>query len=251
MHIDQANLYNLKSLWHKYGSKVMENMPSQFINISWPYRCWHEDLSLPNNLFFLQGANNSTIYPLIPSVVNESADTEQYKRYEQQLEDNHWYCLFQQTAMFLPLIDDEGLNLLIPKPEKKLIIKRISSAQDITLWVDIVSQAFTYELDRKVIENLINDQDMQILLAFYHEQAVASAILYKTEDVVGVHQVGVAPRFQGKGLARSLMQILMSRSQAWQAKHIVLQASQVGKPLYESLGFISQFEIKNYQKLKS
>ncbi len=73
---------------------------------------------------------------------------------------------------------------------------------------------------------------------------------YKTGDTIGIHQVGVKPCFQGQGIARHLMAALLMRCQNWQAKRAVLQASSAGLPLYQSLGFNSQFIIKSYQQIK-
>ena len=63
-----------------------------------------------------------------------------------------------------------------------------------------------------------------------------------------MHQVSVSPSFQGQGIAKWLMINLLNQSVDWQAENIVLQASTMGKPLYDKLGFKGQFFINNYQK---
>lgn len=127
-------------------------------------------------------------------------------------------------------------------------LKQVKTTQDITLWIDIVSEAFGYSIDHVVIDKLSNEQDMQILMTHYNDQAIATAILYKTGDIIGIHQVGVKQDFQSKGFARVFMQEIIATCLLWQGKIIVLQASQAGKPLYESLGFKQQFLIKSYQQ---
>ncbi|MDU0352676.1 hypothetical protein RS130_00990 [Paraglaciecola aquimarina] len=45
------------------------------------------------------------------------------------------------------------------------------------------------------------------------------------------------------------MLALIQLSSDWGNKYMVLQASELGLPLYKNLGFISQFTIRNYQKI--
>jgi ribosomal protein S18 acetylase RimI-like enzyme len=263
MHIDQANVHNLKSLWKKYGSQALNikqettetNEPYKYVNTYWPHRCWSNSPSQSQDLSWLKGLPETTVFPVLPI----SSD-EQHKDYspvnlssiQKQLEENNWHCMLEQTAMFLSLNEDSY------RPESEqgkrqadFTIKEVHTPQDITLWLDIVTEAFGYSIHRLVIEKLINDQDMQILMAYHDEQAIASAILYKTDDVIGIHQVGVKTDFQGKGFARIFMNEIINACFLWQGKHIVLQASQAGKPLYESLGFTSQFLIKSYKQNES
>ena len=260
MHIDQANLHNLKSLWQKYGSQALNikqetsetHEPDKYVNTHWPHRCWSNSPSQSQDLSWLKELPDTSIFPVLPMQSDEKCKVHasvELSLIQKQLEKNNWYCMLEQTAMCLSL--DNGSYA--PKSElverhAAFTIKKVQTPQDITLWLDIVNQAFGYSIHRIVIEKLINDQDMQILMAYHDDQAIASAILYKTHDVIGIHQVGVKRDFQGKGFARIFMSEIINASLLWQGKHIVLQASKAGKSLYESLGFTSQFLIKSYQK---
>jgi len=167
---------------------------------------------------------------------------------DRQLEEKKWLCAFQQTAMYLPI--KEGASYL-PLPCSGFQVNRVRSGEEIAKWIEITSEAFAYHIDhidRVVIEKLINDNTIQILTASQNEQVVACALLYKTGDSIGVHQLGVKKAFQGKGVARRFMLEIIAICALWQGKFIVLQASKEGLPLYESLGFKAQFLIKNYKK---
>lgn len=260
MHIDQANVHNLKSLWKKYGSQALtikletteNNEPDKYINTHWPHRCWSNSPSQSQDLSWLKGLPETTIFPVLPmqsDEKNKENSSLELSLIQKQLENNSWHCMLEQTAMFLSL-DNGSYEPVSDRVQRHtgFMIKKVQTPQDITLWLDIVTQAFGYSIHRLVIEKLINDQDMQILMAYHDDQAIASAILYKTDDVIGIHQVGVKKDFQGKGFARVFMSEIISACLLWQGKHIVLQASKAGKPLYESLGFTSQFIIKSYKK---
>jgi ribosomal protein S18 acetylase RimI-like enzyme len=164
---------------------------------------------------------------------------------EQLLLDNHWCCTFEQTAMYFAL---SAAAKHLPQTRPGFEVKPVTRLEDIKLWADIGSEAFAYQIDISVIQQLVNIDDIQLLIAWENEQAVACGLLYKTGDIIGVHQVGVKRSFQGKGFAKCLMLDIIEACVQWQGKYVVLQASQAGKPLYEKLGFNSQFLIKNFKR---
>ncbi len=253
MYIDQSNVNNLKSLWVKYGSQPLQlgNYMTK-INTHWPYRCWFDDVIPSIDSSWLKNIPDSTIFPIWAALRNAKHTTHEFAELsliDKQLKKHNWFCLFEQTAMYLALTNDAFEPMGYQgQPRIGFAIKKVGTPKELTLWINIASEAFGYSIDRVVIEKLIYDQDMKILMAYYNDTAIATAVLHKTGDSIGVHQVGVKKTFQGKGFASILMQEIIALSLSWQGKHIVLQASQSGKPLYESLGFKSQFIIKNYKK---
>jgi GNAT superfamily N-acetyltransferase len=52
------------------------------------------------------------------------------------------------------------------------------------------------------------------------------------------------PEWRGKGVARTLMQVLMEWASAQGTDRVVLHASDAGRPLYESLGFTVTNEMR-------
>lgn len=263
MHIHRANLTNLTGLWKKYGAQKINNdtRPLIFSNTHWPNRYWfewdnisEEDLqqtlqssSKIKNLF--DHISDSTIVPVWP-MINPSEKFELTNLYDQLIEylliQKNWICSFEQTAMYLELNKETIKPPLINTDFK---VQEVNTSEDIMEWVSIGSEAFTYTIDTFVIEQLINNKNIQILLGIQNGQAVACGLLYKSDDVTGVHQLGVKQDFQGKGIARRFMQEIISICTLWKSKYIVLQASPAGKPLYVSLGFRTQFSIKNFQRL--
>lgn len=263
MHIDQANIINLTGLWEKYGSRTIVTDPPLTLhaNTHWPHRCWLDRDSLltgdnPQVLMddasgnrWLDNVPDSAIYSQLPMFsANKNGDAEliQARPFELQLRQKNWRCVFEQTAMYLDLNDFKQYSLAGRAGFK---ISRVRTSEDVALWIDICGEAFGYSIERVVIEQLIDDQEIQLLLGFQDGQAVASALLYKTGDVIGLHQVGVKQACQGQGIATSLMQEILTACVLWQGEFMVLQASQAGHPLYDSLGFRAQFKIKNYHRV--
>jgi len=267
MDTNQANLSNLVGLWHKYGALRITagGAPDMFSNSSWPHRCWL-DLATPNNIVntpsdvsfaaIEKPSIAPSVAPIVVPIFPVLTDTTAVKyntKLEQWLITNGWQCQFEQSAMCLNLAGDNRqyqnyspVTTTASRPD--LTIKPVVTNDDVNNWVAIGSEAFGYQIDKAVIQPLVDDSNIELLLVSQSGINVASALLYKTGTIVGIHQIGVAQAAQGQGIARWLMQQLIERASKGQASAVVLQASMAGKPLYDSLGFKSQFVIKNYQK---
>lgn len=246
MGIDEANLMNLMSLWKKYGARLINQnkFPALYSNIGWPHRCWftlgedHLIADHADDFSWLAALPEPVIIPVWPTT----------SRLEKKLREEQWVCVFNQLAMYLPL---DARTTHLPPKRPGFQVMPVRSPEDVKRWVDIGSEAFAYPIDHKVIAYVLDDLDIRLLIGWQDEQAVASALLYKTGNILGVHQFAVKPDFQGQGIARSFMQALIAMSASWRGKYVVLQASQAGQPLYESLGFAEQFVINNYQKIRA
>jgi GNAT superfamily N-acetyltransferase len=262
MHIDEANLSNLTKLWHKYGSQPVKatTLPLLQANTRWPHRCWIDWKAPPDNDIaqrqgdvndsrWMENIPESTVFPLWPTM---SADNNLpgsklgSQITEQLLLDKRWHFAFEQTAMYIAL---QGNARHLPQTRSGFKVKPVDTLEDIKVWTDIGSEAFAYQIDLAVIQQLVNLNDIQLLLGWESGQAIASGLLYKTGDIIGVHQVGVKQAFQGKGFAKHFMLDILDICAQWQGKYVVLQASQAGKPLYEKLGFKSQFLIRNFTRV--
>ena len=253
MDMDQANLTNLTQLWQKYGAQALsaQQKTKWQANLSWPHRCWF-DLSLAELgdqafesqlLSGLTPVPNNAILSLWPSALKQGAD-DATLQVEQVVTKHRWLPSFEQVAMYKTIGANADYQV---SARDGFRLVTVSSAHELKLWLDVASAAFDYQIDSAVIEGLLQEPDIKVLLAYQGQQAVASALLYKTSEVIGLHQVGVKPACQGQGIARDLMHTLIAMSADWQGRYVVLQASAAGLPLYQRLGFVSQFKISHYR----
>ena len=149
---------------------------------------------------------------------------------------------FKQTAMYLPV---SAYNA--PPETQPLELLQLSKGDDLTAWCDIGSSAFGYTIDVATIEKLAKLSESYLYLAHWQSKPAAVGLLFKTGNTLGVHQVSVAPTYQGKGLASNLMHALLAQARSLNVENVVLQASVAGYPLYKKLGFTKQFSIVNYR----
>lgn len=252
MHIDQLNIINLTQLWQLYGTRSVfkQNRSMPEMNTSWPHRCWLGFSDAEQTSFDIMAANAGWLDTLPASAIlpvwraHDVIGLGDYG-FEQLLETKKWVCKFTQLAMYKQVMSN---STVVGAMREGFSVRLVSSISELQTWLEIGSEAFGYDIPAEVFVPLLNQPRVKILLGWQDSTAVAVGLLFATGDVIGIHQVAVRPGYQGQGIARAFMQQLLSLCSTFNATHIVLQASEQGQPLYENLGFQSQFTIKNYQR---
>ncbi|MFT5692815.1 MAG: GNAT superfamily N-acetyltransferase [Oceanicoccus sp.] len=256
MHIDSANLNNLTQLWQRYGARPLYEGDELKLrkNISWPNRVW-ADMAKPVSERGLeqaaQLASNTVLFPLWPAMTEDGSAAPQATVDTLVQQSGDWHQAAQHTAMALQLDKPLWANAQTVAPYP-IQFKRVSGNADVLAWVVTGSKAFGYTIDENVIVPLLDRDDTQIFLAYNeNSQPVATGLLFKTGDVVGIHQIGVPSDHQGKSYATQMMRFLIQCAEKWQANYVVLQASEAGRPVYQKLGFIDLFLITYLQRYKN
>ena len=243
MELNELNIDNLTSLWKIMGSQSVTSLSSsKQLNksFSWPHRCWFDwktntlEISSIDNIISHLG--NDNIVPIW------NTEAENSNCFEKLLIDAGFEASFEQSAMFLDIKEYVSIDL------PNLDLKIVKSIRDIGDWTKVAIQAFEYEIDISVIKKIYNELGVQLLIVTVDTQPAATAMIYKTGEVTGIHQVGVSPAYRGKGIAHKLMQHIIAQSIESSCKYITLQASTSGQGLYEKLGFKHQFIIQNYKR---
>jgi GNAT superfamily N-acetyltransferase len=255
MHIDSANLNNLTQLWQRYGAQSLyEDDQTQLRkNISWPNRVWADMARSVSARSLEQSAKNApddSLFALWPAMTEDGSAAPQVTVDTLVRQSSDWQPAVQHTAMALQL-DKQLPDNTQTAARYPIQIKRLSDDTDIAAWVATGSKAFGYTIDANVIVPLLKCEDIQLLLAYNEDsQPVATGLLFKTGDVVGIHQIGVPADHQGKGYATQMMRFLIQRAEKWQADYVVLQATEAGRLVYQKLGFVDQFLITYPQRYK-
>lgn len=240
--LNQLNIDNLTSLWRKMGLKKNSEFLVDGLTISrtWPNRYWfdwHADIKQINALAPV--LDQLPLTAVVPVWEGAGVAAQQLEIF---LKDECFRILFTQLAMYLDL----QLTAVPELPAPDIIT--VQSATDVETWTATASAAFGYWIDIVAIQAIVDLPDVKLLLLKQDGQAAATALVYQTGDIIGVHLVGVPEQFRGQGLARILMQYVIGLSITMGGKFLTLQASAAGEPLYRQLGFIPQFVIKNYKR---
>ena len=115
------------------------------------------------------------------------------------------------------------------------------------LWVDVMSEG--YELPRDFVErigpaaqritNCPDNIQFRFFLALENGFPTSTSAHMVTDSVIGIYDVSTRPAYRGRGLGRfvTLAPLLNARNEGY--KTAVLQASEMGAPIYENIGLES------------
>jgi ribosomal protein S18 acetylase RimI-like enzyme len=242
----RLNLSNLFSLWESVGTVngALENHRG-FEKIyhhgsSWPNRIWltgeegeeHTRAALENAASYLTREDEPILLVLTEEQLAFSRDW---------LRKRGLSLLFSQTGMVLEL---EGASA-VPK-EDPLEIITVGTQEESSLWSQVASEAFGYRVDPTVVRNVVDVSEITLYLGFLPEGVAGTALLCTHCGVAGFHMAGTRPELRRRGVARRMMRHLMGEARAKGLRYATLQASAMGEPLYDELGFGKQFLLHNY-----
>ncbi len=230
------NIENLISLWKKASIPL----DSYFKTQEFEY-CKVKDSDWPNRLWFTKDVKQKDI-DLVKEIIRSGDLTIPYWNTKSKNEDalflkNDFELKFKQVAMCL-------------KPDtyfeigNEIKIKRIHKKPEMKLWTNLYPKAFGYKISENILVNTY--KDIHYYLAYYNDEPIGTAILFQTNNIIGVHGVGVVPEMRKRGFAAQIMKSLINIAIINNMDYVMLQASDMGKNVYVKLGFKELFEIKNY-----
>ncbi|WP_035650977.1 GNAT family N-acetyltransferase [Flavobacterium sp. ASV13] len=232
------NIDNLTTLWKTVATPLLsyhKNDPfefSQIKNSGWPNRLWfREDITeenLPQILETIE-KNPGLVIPYWDIFESNSNEI---------LEKNGFEIRNQLVAMALKL--DEKFQL-----ENKFTFKRVLNEEDAKTWSDIYPLSFNYVISKETL--ISNYQNAKFYLVHFEEKPIGTLTLFQTEDIMGIHGVGVIPEMRKKGFAEEIMKFAINEAIDADCEYAQLQASALGKNIYSRLGFEDLFRITNYQ----
>lgn len=232
----KSNIANLTALWQKAGEAFGAYHPANGFGY-----CTIEGMEWPNRLWFAHDITKETLAVALQQVKSSSIVIPYWDIYQSEsfklLEAEGYTVKSQQIAMCLELHDAY-------QEEQKLDFKQASTPAAFEAWSELFLNCFGYRIAAEVLSGTY--QDITYYLVYNGEEAVGTALLFKTGEVMGIHSVGILPSQRRKGYAEAIMQFLLNRSIALGARYATLQASAMGKGLYDKLGFSEQFVIRNY-----
>lgn len=233
-----SNLNNLILLWRTVG--VAFNTYKKELNFEY---CEVKDAEWPNRLWLQQSITQEIVDELKIKLttISKNITVPVWNIYGKNddaiLIRNGFSLKFEQVGMFLKVSKSFVVN-------NNVKIKQVTSINDTILWSNIFAQSFGYKISPITIQETL--KSIIYYIAYKDGVAVGTAMLYKTNNVMGIHSVGIPPEMRRKGFAESIMKLLINKSIEYKVEYITLQASSMGKNLYLKLGFKDQFLIKNY-----
>lgn len=233
----EENINNLTQLWKTAGTPFL----SYHKNDTFEY-CKIENSGWPNKLWLRKDITKNDL-PDIKKVMQTHSGLvlpywDIYKTKSCEILDAYGFTVkTEQVAMTLKL--DQKFTL-----QNNLSFKRVSNEQDAKLWSDLYPNAFGYVISKEIL--IHNHNDVQFYLVSLEEKPIGTFMLFKTQNNIGIHGVGVIPGMRRKGFAEEIMKFALNIAIDLKTDYALLQASAMGKDIYTKLGFEDLFVIKNY-----
>lgn len=236
MDLVTANIQNLIGLWSLGGKRAGQLKEFDHYSISqvagseWPNKLWFKQVPESKtfeNVLTLYDLTGITIpvWPGMPGI-------------EEILIQTGMQLKNELTGMSITLqeFSQNTTNIQISK-----VNNRASAAE----WSQLFQAAFDYRIDTETV--VLTMESITYLIATIQGKPVGTAVLFKDNpDVIGIHSMGIIPEHRRKGYAEGLLHQVLNRGRRSGAKYGVLQASAMGKTLYQKTGFKEDFILRNY-----
>ena len=234
------NIDNLTSLWKTVGQPIEAYHATVYFDY-----CVVSDSESPNKLWSHGDVNEERLTAAkhqlrtLPTEVGVPYFDIHASQSYRLLEANGFEQQSEQIGMVLPLSQHRE------QPED-LYLQEVSTEEEAKQWEDIFRRAFGYHISYRLL--LPHYETTHFWTAYHRDgEPVGTAVLHHTDDrVMGIHSMSILPEMRRKGLAEQMMRQLLNQSLRRGFGYATLQASEMGRGLYQKLGFDEQFVMKNY-----
>ena len=126
-------------------------------------------------------------------------------------------------------------------------IRTIKSANELEEWILITEEAFKKKRNSYMYKMFLSENDIRFYGCYYKDKIVATLMLYIKDAIAGIHLVGTANEFRGKGFGTLIAKTALRDAKDLGCKYSVLQASDMGKSVYKSIGFKEYCKIRHWE----
>ena len=132
-------------------------------------------------------------------------------------------------------------------------IKEVLNLEELKIWTDILVKSFEFpEIIQSYKKYFINagleSPNSHYYLGFLNGNPVATGVLFEGEGAAGLFYIGTLPEVRRRGIALAMVNYLLNHAKT-KGYHIsVLQASEMGYPVYKKIGFKKYYTTKIYRR---
>ena len=145
------------------------------------------------------------------------------------LESGGFAPVIAQTAMSRPLVPP------FAQPRCRVIAVGPDRVRE---WVDCLNLGMGVDpTPYALYEQLVHDPEILLLAAEEEGRMVSTICLATVDGMACIHEASTLPEMRGRGLMPDLLNLAMQRAAERGLRQICLQASEMGKRVYEKQGF--------------
>lgn len=134
-------------------------------------------------------------------------------------------------------------------------IKEVLNLEELKTWTDVLVKSFEFPeiavyYKKYFINSGTQNLNFHYYIGLFNGKPAASAVLFNGEGAAGIFYIGTIPNVRRKGIAKTMVYHLLSEAKNKGYNISILQASEMGYPLYEKIGFKKYYTTKIYRYQK-
>lgn len=217
------NYMNLLDLWRCYGAVEKDGL---WFSKGWPYRVWHDSLDHKLTFQTLSGIQLNE---------NQQVVTLQKTNLVCTKNENELRADANLTLMHLSI--SQATIPLVPHSRLELLNR--DDIAGIRAFMHLCSEGFGYSLELASLCRAAKQKGVKLGFLQVNNERVATILLFRQGQSLGVFQLTVPPKYRGKKYATHIMLHTINWAKKQGLSAITLQASEMGLALYQRLGFES------------
>jgi hypothetical protein len=133
--------------------------------------------------------------------------------------------------------------------QKDLTIKKVSTAEELAHFQEVAEKS--YSLPPGVGSFAINDRilrlpDVEMFIGYTGDEPASISMLFQTGPVAGIYWVGTLEKFRNRGFGKEITAAPLVAGKNRGCSFASLQASDLGKPVYEKMGFDNPYNYRSF-----
>lgn len=120
-----------------------------------------------------------------------------------------------------------------------LEIKTVENLEDFNAWFKVCKSSLFMErnMSYELFKALFQKAEFEFFLASYEKKPVAVSLLFKENNNAGVYFVGSLSEYRKRGFGTAVTAKAMEAGREKGCSQAILQATELGEPVYAKLGF--------------
>ena len=132
-------------------------------------------------------------------------------------------------------------------------IKEVLNLDELQIWTDILVKSFEFpEIIQSYKKYFINagleSPNSHYYLGFLNGKPVATGVLFEGEGAAGLFYIGTIPKARKQSIAKTMIYYLLNEAKNREYNISVLQASEMGYPVYKKIGFKKYYTTQIYRR---
>jgi ribosomal protein S18 acetylase RimI-like enzyme len=144
---------------------------------------------------------------------------------------------------FADVTPPEGIELRLVTDEPGLADFMAVNADAYSVY-GLPPEVLTESFDQPA--QVLGDDDAAMVVAYRGEQPVSAALTYSSDGIASLQWVGTVAGARQMGLGRAMTQRVTNLAFERGAARVTLQASEMGEPVYRTLGYKTLYRYQNY-----